>query len=136
VILLKDAADKLITSIKPSIAMGGGQTDLKDPVLVGNEWIAEVSSKEPGDRSAAVKAGDVDIATVGMTFVAVTSAVPAAKTASPLPVSSIPVRTPVDYKVIVGAGIVLFAILATIGWRFRLFFFAKHFAKLAANSKV
>lgn len=83
VVGVKDAKDAFITSIKPGVLLSGGQTDINNIALIGNEWVAQVSSKEVGARSATIKAGDVELATVTFTFLALAPA-PAAKTETPV----------------------------------------------------
>lgn len=90
VVGVKDAKDAFITSVKPGVLLSGGQTDIKDFALIGNEWVISISSKEAGLRTATVKAGDVELATVKFTFVA-PATVPEVKT-----VVSTPETAPAD----------------------------------------
>jgi len=82
IVVLKDGKGNLILDQKPSIILEGGQTELTDFVLVGNEWIAYVTSNELGERTANISLNGVDLGTLKMTFVS-TSAIQS--TISPVP---------------------------------------------------
>lgn len=68
VVLAKDNNDRVITSVKPSIILDGGQTELTDFVLVGNEWFAYVTSTEKGTRTAKVSVGNDILGTLQLSF--------------------------------------------------------------------
>lgn len=103
VITVKDASGTIITNQKPSITMSGGQTTASDVVLIGNEWIARVSSNAEGARTALVKVRDAELGSVTMTFVVVPVLTPAAKKSTPVqnvvapvpPSAEVPVNRPV-----------------------------------------
>lgn len=68
VITLIDKDGKIILDQKPSINLSGGQTELTDFVLIGNEWVAYVASSDPGERTAKISLGAVELGTVKMVF--------------------------------------------------------------------
>jgi hypothetical protein len=68
VITLFDKDGKIILDQKPSINLSGGQTELTDFTLIGNEWIALVSSKESGERTADISLAGVDLGQLKMLF--------------------------------------------------------------------
>lgn len=70
VVGVEDASGKMLTDRKPGIILGGGQTELTDFVLVGDEWFGYVSSTDPGKRTAQITVGSQDLGTLKMNFVA------------------------------------------------------------------
>lgn len=68
VVTMIDVEGNIILDRKPSINLSGGETELTDFVLVGNEWIAYVSSKEPGKRTAQIGLGGVNLGELKMEF--------------------------------------------------------------------
>jgi hypothetical protein len=70
VVGLEDANGQALIDRKPGIILAGGQTNLTDFVLVGNEWFAYVSSTDAGDRTAQISADGQDLGTLKMTYVA------------------------------------------------------------------
>lgn len=81
VVGLKDSSDKFILGRAPSILLSGGQTSLKDAVQIGNEWVAEVSSTEPGEKTALIKLDTVEIGSLKMAF----ASIPVSVTTSTIP---------------------------------------------------
>lgn len=68
VVGVEDADGKFLTDRKPSIALSGGQTNLTDFVLIGNEWVTYVSSSEKGERTAEIKVDNISLGSVKMVF--------------------------------------------------------------------
>lgn len=68
VVLAKDNNDQIITRVKPSIILDGGQTELTDFVLVGNEWFAYVTSTEKGTRTAKISVAGEILGTLQLSF--------------------------------------------------------------------
>jgi len=68
VVTMIDVDGNLILDRKPVITLTGGQTDLTDFVLVGNEWFAYITSNELGERKAEISLGKVTLGEVKMDF--------------------------------------------------------------------
>ncbi len=59
----------IITDRKPKIIASGGDTTIKGPDLVGNEWFTRIASKDPGDRTVDIMVDNQDFGQLKMTFV-------------------------------------------------------------------
>ena len=68
VVTLMDNDGVLILDQKPGILLTGGQTELNDFTLVGNEWMAYISSNEEGERVAQISLGEVSLGELKMVF--------------------------------------------------------------------
>lgn len=79
VILLTDINGNIVTDQKPDVLLTGGQTSIPNFALVGNEWLVHVTSNSPDERTAVIKVGDKEIATVKFTFVALPAPAPIKK---------------------------------------------------------
>lgn len=73
VVQTKDADGNIMTDQKPNLLLSGGQTAATDFTLVGEEWFAYVASSELGERTAQIRAGNVDLDTVKLVFGAQTA---------------------------------------------------------------
>ncbi len=127
VVGIEDASGNVLTDRKPGIILTGGQTNLTDFVLVGNEWFAYISSTEPGERTAQISADGQDLGTLKMTFVA-TKVPVITKVSQPINVPSLPVvqtnlknKIPKPYIIAIScAGAVLILVGVYVFWRKKL----------------
>lgn len=95
VITLIDVNGKQVTDQQPGVFLSGGQTTVKKIVLVGNEWWIYITSNETGERTAVIKVGDIEIASVKFTFIALPNPVEPVKKA---PVAPIETPAPIEKK--------------------------------------
>ncbi|GEM_PF-1664211 len=118
VVGLRSADDKAITDRKPEILMSGGQSTLRDSILVGPEWITEVSSNQPGQRIATIKADGVDLGELKMEFVAATPGAAAEVPTIVQPVEAVPLSGfSTAQKVAIGGVSLLALVGALMVWR-------------------
>lgn len=68
VVGIKSNQDQFMIKPVPGILIGGGQSNLGEWTLIGNEWLITVTSMDPGTRSAEIKIGKISIATVSLPF--------------------------------------------------------------------
>lgn len=111
VITLTDVDGKQVTDQQPEIFLSGGQTTVKKIVLVGAEWWIYITSSETGERTAVIKIGDTEIASVKFTFIALPKPVepvkeaPVTPTAAPAPIENKPNKT--TLPILIGFGAII-----------------------------
>jgi len=111
VITLTDVNGKQVTDRQPDIFLSGGQTTVKKIVLVGSEWWIYITSNETGERTAVIKVGDMQIASVKFTFIAKpkpvepVKEVPTSPTATPQPTNDN--KPSYSFPILIGFGAVV-----------------------------
>lgn len=61
-VIIRDTKKKIIKNKKPIIEVSGQGNNLSDPVLIGNEWIGELSSTIPEEKTITVKVEKITLA--------------------------------------------------------------------------
>ncbi|MBI4023013.1 hypothetical protein HY375_02525 [Candidatus Berkelbacteria bacterium] len=107
-----DANRNVLKDRIPQFAITGGQSTLTEPVLVGNEWIAEVSATESGERQVVVSADGVELGSVTLTFLPIPIGVVEVREAEPVlaPVTTVVAPASLQDKLLGGFGLVALAL--------------------------
>lgn len=110
VVTVKDKDGNILSGVEPSLAVGGGPVTVTGPTLVGSEWLWQLTTTEPGERSAVIKAGEVELKNLTITFappvIAEVEPVPVVETTS-LPEEPETRVSPAVTVGAIGAGILL-----------------------------
>ena len=119
VIGIKDANDKFISGKVPSITLTSGQATIKNVLLIGPEWLAEVTSTEAGEKSVLITSDSIELGTLKIIFIAVPipvitetpEATPSATISTATGNASLKESNPLVYSMVgIGSGIVILII--------------------------
>lgn len=103
IVMLFRSADGVIIKDRKPVLSSAQAVQLSDPILVGDEWWATVTSTEVGDKTVLIKSGATDFDPLTLVFVAISSPEP---TPSPLPLPTFAPASPqkgVSLVVVAGA---------------------------------